>query len=274
VWFITGASRGLGLLLAQHALARGYRVAATSRTIGALTEQIGPANDRFLPLAMEVTEEASVAAAIQVTLEKFGEIDAVVNNAGYGQTGTAEETSDAEVRRNYEVNVFGVFHVLRHALPALRARRRGHVFNISSVGGFVGNFAGWGVYCSTKFALAGLTESLHADLAPFGIATTLVYPGYFRTNFLAQDSIAHPARPIAAYEAARASQRQHVEHINGQQPGDPAKAVDVLLDVYERGDAPLHLFLGSDGYQMAQHKLREVSQALTDNAAITKSTDY
>jgi NAD(P)-dependent dehydrogenase (short-subunit alcohol dehydrogenase family) len=273
VWFITGASRGFGLLLAQRALARGYRVAATSRTIDALAA-IGPAGDRFLPLAMEVTSEPSVAAAITATVQRFGAIDVVVNNAGYGQFGTVEEASDAEARRNFDVNVFGVLNVLRAALPTLREQRRGHVFNVSSIGGFVGGFSGWGIYCATKFALCGVTEALHADLAPFGIATTLVYPGYFRTSFLDGGSMAHPARPIEAYTAARASQRQHAEAINGQQPGDPVKAVDAMLDVYERGAAPLHLFLGSDAYAMAETKLAELRAALTANAAVTRSTDF
>lgn len=274
VWFITGASRGFGLLLAQRALARGYRVAATSRTIDALTASIGPASDRFLPLAMEVTSEPSVAAAVAATVQRFGGLDVVVNNAGYGQFGTLEETSDAEARRNFDVNVFGVLNVLRATLPTLREQRSGHVFNISSIGGFVAGFSGWGIYCATKFALSGLTEALHVDLAPFGVATTLVYPGYFRTSFLAEGSLAHPARPIAAYAAARASQRQHADAINGNQPGDPVRAVDVMLDVYERGDAPLHLFLGSDAYARAEAKLAEVSRALAANATLTRSTDF
>jgi NAD(P)-dependent dehydrogenase (short-subunit alcohol dehydrogenase family) len=274
VWFITGASRGFGLVLAQHALARGYRVAATSRTVDALTASMGAASDRFLPLAMEVTREASVAAAVATTLQTFGSLDVVVNNAGYGQLGTIEETSDAEARRNFDVNVFGALNVLRAALPTLRAQRRGHVFNISSIGGFVGGFSGWGIYCASKFALAGLTEAVHADLAAFDITTTLVYPGYFRTDFLSPASVAQPARPIAAYAAARDSQRRHTDEIAGQQPGDPAKAVDVLIDVYERGNAPLHLFLGSDALELAEGKLGEVARALADHAAISRSTDF
>jgi NAD(P)-dependent dehydrogenase (short-subunit alcohol dehydrogenase family) len=169
VWFITGSSKGLGLVLAQQLLARGYRVAATSRSVPDLVRKHGDASPRFLPLAMEVTDEASVRRAVSATLSHFGGLDVVVNNAGYGQFGTIEEVSDAEVRRNYEVNVFGALNVLRATVPHLREQRSGHVFNISSSGGFVGGFSGWGIYCSTKFALSGITEALHADLAPFGV---------------------------------------------------------------------------------------------------------
>lgn len=274
VWFITGASRGFGQVLAQHALARGHRVAATSRTRDALLTAIGPASAHFLPLAMDVTDEASVHAAVTATLQQLGALDVVVNNAGYGQLGTAEEATDAEARGNFDVNVFGVLNVLRAALPTLREQRRGHVFNISSIGGLVGDFSGWAIYCATKFALAGLTESLHADLAPFGIATTIVYPGYFRTNFLDAGSLVHPAHPIAAYASARDSHRQHAEAINGNQPGDPRKAADAILDTAALPDPPLHLVLGSDAYAMAEHKLAELSRALAASADVTRGTDF
>ena len=274
VWFITGASKGLGLLLAKQLLARGYRVAATSRTVDALIAELGPASPRFLPVAMEIAEERSVAEAARATLAHFGTIDVVVNNAGYGQFGTPEEVTADEARRNFDVNVFGVLNVLRATLPHLREQRRGHVFNISSIGGFVGGFSGWGIYCATKFALSGITEALRADLAPFGVGVTLVYPGYFRTEFLAGGSMARPSRPIAAYEAARASERDHADQINGNQPGDPAKAMRALIDVYEARTAPLHLFLGSDAVQMAQAKLAEVGAALTELDAVSRATDF
>jgi len=274
VWFITGASKGLGLLLAQQLLARGHRVAATSRHIDALVAKVGAPSDRFLPLAMQITDEASVGAAVTATLAHFGALDVVVNNAGYGQFGTVEEVSDAEARRNYDVNVFGTLNVVRAATPHLREQRTGHVFNISSIGGFVGGFSGFGIYCSTKFAVAGLTEGLRADLAPLGVNVTLVYPGYFRTEFLTSDSLQHPARPIAAYADARASQTQHTEHINGAQPGDPARAVAAMIDLYERGEAPLHLFLGSDAVHMAEAKLAAVTAEIEALRAVSVATDF
>jgi NAD(P)-dependent dehydrogenase (short-subunit alcohol dehydrogenase family) len=274
VWFVTGASKGLGAELVKELLASGYRVAATSRSQADLTGALGAKSERFLPLEVDLVDEASVGRAVQTTLEHFGSLDVVVNNAGYGQLGTVEETSDAEVRRNFDVNVFGLMNVLRATLPRLRDQRRGHVFNISSIGGFVGAFSGWGSYLTTKFAVSGLSESLHADLLPFGVKVTLVYPGYFRTNFLGKDSVARPARPIAAYEAARASETQHLDSIHGNQPGDPQKLAAALIAAYELTSPPLHLFLGTDAVSMAEAKLAEVKKAIAEHRALSESTDY
>lgn len=274
VWFITGASKGIGLILAQQLLSRGYRVAATSRNVAELTRLIGEPSERFLPLAMQLTDEASVGKAVTNAIKHFGALDVVVNNAGYGQFGTVEEVSDEEARRNYDVNVFGTLNVLRATLPQLREQRSGHVFNISSIGGLVGGFSGWGIYCSTKFALAGLTEALHADLAPLGVKVTLVYPGYFRTEFLSADSMALPARRIAAYTAARASEAEHSGTINGAQPGDPVKAAQAIIDIHERPSAPLHLLLGSDAVALAETKLGAVQKDLTDQRALSVATDF
>lgn len=274
VWFVTGASKGLGLILVQRLLARGFRVAATSRNVADLVAHVGARDARFLPLAMELTSEASVAAAIAATTAHFGALDVVVNNAGFGQLGTVEEVTDVEARRNYDVNVFGVLNVLRAALPTLRAQRSGHVFNVSSIGGLVGGFSGWGIYCSTKFALAGLTEALHADLAPFDVKVTLVYPGYFRTEFLSAGSVGRPSQPIDAYAAARASETQHLSSIHGAQPGDPAKAADALIEVYQRANPPLHLLLGSDAVARAEAKLGQVQHDLDALRAVSVSTDF
>jgi len=274
VWFVTGASKGLGLVLVQRLLARGYRVAATSRSVEELSRRVNAESSRFLPLRMDITDEDSVAQAVAATITHFGALDVVVNNAGYGQFGTVEEVTDTEARRNYDVNVFGALNVLRAALPRLRAQRSGHLFNISSIGGLVGGFSGWGIYCSTKFALAGLTEALHADLTPFGIKVTLVYPGYFRTEFLTADSLVRPSKRIDAYAAARASEAQHTDQINGAQPGDPVKAADALIDVYERPTAPLHLLLGSDAVGLAEAKLGQVRDELVALRALSVGTDF
>ena len=274
VWFVTGASKGLGLYLTRALLARGYRVAGTSRNLDELAQAVNAPRERFLPLAMELADEASVGKAVSATLAHFGALDVVVNNAGYGQFGTLEEVSDAEARRNYDVNVFGLLNVLRATLPHLREQRSGHVFNISSIGGLVGNFSGWGVYISTKFAVSGLTESLHGDLEPFGVKVTLVYPGYFRTEFLTSGSLVRPSRRIEAYTAARASEAHHIEQINGTQPGDPAKAATALIDVYERPFAPLHLLLGSDAVKMAGAKIGQLQKEIAALRAVSVATDF
>ena len=274
VWFVTGASKGLGLILATRLLAKGFRVAATSRSRAELVAALGQKSERFLPLETNIVDEAAAQRAVDETRAHFGALDVVVNNAGYGQLGTVEEVSDAEARRNFDVNVFGTLNVLRAALPHLRAQRSGHVFNVSSVGGYVGAFTGFGVYCATKFAVAGLTESLHADLASLGVHVTLVYPGYFRTSFLAQGSIAKPSHPIAEYAGARASEAQHFASIDGNQPGDPEKLADALMTAYELAAPPLHLFLGTDAVTMAEAKQKQVTAEIAEQRALSISTDF
>src|SRR5262249_38640327 len=199
VWFVTGASKGLGLALVRRLLERGYRVAATSRSLAALTRELGDVSDRFLPLEVDLSDARSLARAVDSVISKFGALDVVVNNAGYGQFGTVEEVSDAEARRNFDVNVFGLLNVLRATLPQLRAQRSGHMFNISSIGGFSGEFSGWGIYCATKFAVAGLTEALRAGLAALGGRGTAVDPGVVRAEVLSPGLRVGPATPHADF---------------------------------------------------------------------------
>lgn len=272
VWFVTGASKGIGLILTKKLLEQGHQVAATTRDVSALSKSISAPAAQFLPLEVNLTDEKSVEAAVKKTIERFGRIDTLVNNAGYGQAGTAEEVTDEEARRNFDVNVFGLLNVQRAVLPSMRKERSGHVFNISSVGGFVGSFSGWGVYCATKFAVSGITESLHADVQDLGIKVTLVYPGYFRTNFLDQDSMMKPSRPIEDYTSARKSIGQHEDAINGNQPGDPEKLAQVLMNFSNQTEAPLHLFLGADALEAAQNKLKDLALEVERTKAVSIST--
>lgn len=274
VWFVTGASKGLGLILVQKLLAQGYSVAATSRDINSLIKEVSAASDQFLPLEMDLVTESSVQDAVAKTISHFKTIDVVVNNAGYGQIGTLEELSDEESRRNFDVNVFGLLNVIRSTMPHFRANRSGHFFNISSIGGYHGGFPGWGIYCSTKFAVSGLTEGLRAEAKAFGVNVTLVYPGYFRTSFLSADSMGLPKNPIAEYEEARQSVLSHQNEINGNQPGDPEKAVAALIQISKEQNPPLHLFLGEDAYNMANAKIEEVEADLEAWKAMTVATNF
>lgn len=268
VWFVTGASKGLGLTIAKRLLAAGYKVAATSRTADALIKAVGTDYaDHFLPLEVSLTDEHSVKQGIAATLKKFGTIDVVVNNAGYGQMGTLEELTDQEARQNFDINVFGSLNVIRNVMSHFREKGAGRIYNISSIAGYTGNFGGWGIYCSSKFAVAGFTESLAAEAKEFGVYATVVYPGYFRTEFLSQDSLAVPAHPIEAYKAARASQEAHQKEIAGNQSGDPAKASDLLIKIAEEPTAPLHLFLGADAYALADQKIAFIQQDLAGRKA-------
>jgi len=273
VWFVTGASKGLGLSLVKRLLKEGYNVAATSRTIEALEKEIG-AFSSFLPLEVNIADEKSVSNAIAKTLETFGGIDVVVNNAGYGQLGTLEELSDREARENFEANVFGLLNVIRNVMPHLREKKSGHIINISSIAGFLGAFPGWGIYNATKFAVAGLTEAFSAEAASLGIKATIVYPGYFKTNFLLQGSLRLAEHPIADYIEARNLEEIHDTQIIGNQPGDPEKAALALIQLAENEQPPLHFFMGSDSFAMAGSKIQLLQNALNENEALSKSTDF
>lgn len=274
VWFITGASKGLGLELAKKLLAEGFKVAATSRNEASLVTALGSSSENFLPLEMDLIDEKSVKNAIDKTLNHFKTIDVLVNNAGYGLLGALEELTDAEARKNYEVNVFGLLNVIRHTMPILRGNQSGHIFNISSVGGYYGEFPGWGIYCSTKFAVAGLTESLAAEIKPFGVHATIVYPGYFRTDFLKDSSLLLPENPIEEYKEVRQSENAHKEGINGNQPGDPVKLAEALIKVSQDQNPPLHLFLGEDAFNMANQKIASVQGELGQWKEVSVGTNF
>ncbi|GAB3909485.1 SDR family NAD(P)-dependent oxidoreductase [Larkinella knui] len=274
VWFVTGASKGLGLSLVKQVLHAGYSVAATSRNLDDLRRAVGPANDRFLPLAVDLKTESSVAEAISKTIDQFGKIDVVVNNAGYGLLGSIEELSDEESRENFDINVFGSLNVIRQVMPYLREQKSGHIINISSIAGFTGAFPGFGIYCATKFAVEGFSESLAAEAKPLGINVTVVEPGYFRTDFLTSGSLGVPKKQIDAYKDVRDSQQVHQNQINGNQPGDPEKAVAALIRIASEANPPLHLFLGQDSYDMAYQKINAVQNDLESWKDVTVSTGF
>lgn len=273
VWFVTGASKGLGMQLVKKLLASNYRVAATSRSALSLIKELGKASDNFLPLEMNLTDNEDVKAAITACVNHFGQIDVVVNNAGYALIGTLEELSEQEVKSNFEVNVFGSLNVIRNVAPIFRNQQSGHIFNISSIGGYIGSFPGFGIYCSTKFAVAGFTEALAEEMKAFKVHTTLVYPGYFRTNFLSQGSVQTASSPISAYEAAREMENAHLKEINGNQPNDPEKAAEVLIALSKEENPPVHFFMGKDAYLYANQKIALIQTAMEEHEALANSTD-
>jgi NAD(P)-dependent dehydrogenase (short-subunit alcohol dehydrogenase family) len=274
VWFVTGASKGLGLSLVKKLLKGGYNVAATSRNMKDLVTSIGATTASFLPLSVDLTNEKDVDGAIQQTVKHFGALDVIVNNAGYGLAGALEELTDAEARANFEVNVFGSLNVIRKALPHLRKQNSGHIFNVSSIGGFIGTFPGFGIYCATKFAVQGFSESLSEEVKPFGIGVTIVSPGYFRTSFLEPTSLSVPVNPIADYELVREVQSVHQNQYNGNQMGDPDKAADVMIDVAEADQAPLHLFLGQDAYDLADKKIEAIKKDMVSVEDLATATAF
>ena len=272
-WFITGASKGFGLELVRQLLAKGENVAATSRNKKELENQI-EASENFLALQMDLTNESDVERSISEAVTKFGSLDVVINNAGYGLLGAVEELSDAETRQNFEVNVFGSLNVIRKALPQMRDQNSGHIFNIASIGGYLGDFPGFGIYCATKFTVVGFTEALAMEVRDFNIKVTAVLPGYFRTNFLNSGSLITPENELDAYKSTRESQQFHQNQMNNNQPGDPVKGVKTIIDTVYAENPPVHLFLGSDAYKLANEKAGGMLKELADWKDVTVATDF
>jgi len=273
VWFITGASKGLGLSLAKKLLNEGEKVVATSRSLDDLKSTIGE-HENFLPLLLNLTDEKNVGEGIDKAVNHFGKIDVIVNNAGYGLLGALEELSDEEARMNFEVNVFGSLNVIRKAMPYLREQKSGHIFNVASIGGFNGDFPGFGIYCATKFAVHGFSESLGAEVKDFGIKVTVVSPGYFRTNFLNDSSLNTPKNAIQEYAKVRESEALHESGINGNQPGDPEKAALAFIKTANLENPPMHLFLGEDAYAMATAKMEAVKKDLASVKEFATATGF
>jgi NAD(P)-dependent dehydrogenase (short-subunit alcohol dehydrogenase family) len=271
-WFITGASRGFGARVAELALAQGDNVVATARNPRSAIERLGePAN--LLALALDVTNEAQAKVAADTAIERFGRIDVLLNNAGFGLVGAVEEATGEEVEKLYRTNVFGLLAVTRAVLPAMRQARSGRIFNISSIGGYRGS-PGFGVYCSTKFALEGLSEALHGELAPLGIHVTVIEPGFFRTDFLDASSLSVSARPIADYAGTAGAVRTRATDLNHAQPGDPDKLARVVVDFADAPNPPLRLPLGSDTVAAIEAKHASDSAILAAWRAVSISTDF
>jgi NAD(P)-dependent dehydrogenase (short-subunit alcohol dehydrogenase family) len=272
IWFITGASRGIGALIAEAALADGNAVVAAGRNAAAIVERFGE-SAALLPVALDVTDEEQAKAAVQAAIEKFGRIDVLVNNAGFGLLGAVEESSDKDVRRMYDTNVFGLLNVTRAVLPTMRANRSGHVVNISSVGGYRAA-AGFGVYSSTKFAVEGITEALHAELKPLGIHATVVEPGYFRTDFLDASSLLVAPDIIEDYDETSGAVRRKAVQINHNQPGDPKKLADAMINLADAANPPLRLPLGTDTLAAIAAKNAYVTQETEAWKDLAASTDF
>ena len=272
VWFITGASRGFGLLIARDALARGDAVVAAVRNPQSIVETLG-VHPMLLAVQLDVTREAAAMAAVRAAVERFGRIDVLVNNAGYGILGAVEEASADEVRRNYETNVFGLLHVTRAVLPVMRKQHSGHVMNISSVGGYSA-YQGWGIYSSTKFAVEGLSEAMALELAPLGVHVTVVEPGFFRTDFLDASSLSETAARIDDYQDTVGAMRIFAAGVNHQQPGDPEKLSKALLQLADSARPPLRLHLGSDTVARVREKNRFVEQEMAVWLELSLSTDF
>ncbi len=268
---VTGASSGFGQALAREALARGHRVVGTVRSDAALEafEALDPvlAHGRLL----DVTDFDAIDRLVAEVEENVGPVDVLVNNAGYGHEGVLEESPLEDMRRQFEVNVFGPVAMIKAVLPGMRRRRRGHIVNITSMGGFI-TMPGIAYYCGSKFALEGISDALAKEVAPLGIAVTAVAPGSFRTDWAGRSMVRSP-RSIRDYDALFDPVREARLQRSGKQPGDPAKAARAMLGVIESDSPPTHLLLGSDALELVRARLAGLAAGMAEQEALTRSTD-
>jgi NAD(P)-dependent dehydrogenase (short-subunit alcohol dehydrogenase family) len=270
-WFITGTSSGFGRAFADHALEQGHNVVATARRVSSLDDIVAKAPERALALALDVTSTTDTQAAVDAAVTRFGRIDVLINNAGYGVVGAFEETPDDELRMLMETNFFGAMNVTRAALPILRAQRSGAIVNISSLGGQL-SFAGFSAYSAAKFALEGASEALAQEMKPFGMKVLIVEPGQFRTN-LAGPSMRHMPR-MDVYSDAVGGTRQFAHDMHGTQPGDPLKAAAAIETALQASETPLRLQLGADAIDAVRGHSTMLLKDLTTWEALARDTAF
>ncbi len=271
-FLITGASSGFGLAFAVAALTAGHTVVGTVRSEEALQAFEARAPGRAHAVILDVTDFAAIDPAVARIRQTHGPIDVLVNNAGYGHEGTLEESELDEMRRQFDVNVFGAVAMIKAVLPGMRKRRAGHILNLTSMGGYI-TMPGIAYYCGSKFALEGISDTLAKEVAPFGIKVTAIAPGSFRTDWAGR-SMVRSGRSIADYDAIMDPVRQARQAKNGRQAGDPAKAAQALLKVVEARDPPAHLLLGTDALQLVRGKLAALSEEIAAWEAVSSSTDF
>jgi len=271
-WLITGSSTGFGRLLAEEVLKAGENVVATARKVEQVVDLEHKYPSQALALPLDVTKQEQVDSAVTQTLERFGRVDVLVNNAGYGVTGAIEEVSDAELEPMYEANVFGLLRVTRAFLPQFRKQRSGHILNLSSIGGLAAS-PGWGLYQSTKFAVEGLSEALAQEVAPLGIRVTIIEPGPFRTDFLGRSGV-EAAKRIEDYSSTADNARRYRSDQHGRQPGDPLKAVQAMIEVVNSSNPPLRLLLGAGALKRVRQKMEAWQKEMAAWEPVTVGADF
>ncbi|UTV53214.1 oxidoreductase [Burkholderia arboris] len=272
VWFVTGSSSGLGRELAEQALARGWRVVLAVRQPDAVASLAGRYPDTAMTVRLDVTDPASIADAVAAAQARFGHIDVLVNAAGYGYLAAIEEGEDQAIRAQFETNVFGLLAVTRAVLPGMRARRCGRVVNFSSLGGLVA-FAATGYYHATKFAVEALSESLSHEVAPLGIAVTIVEPGAFRTEWAGRSMVAS-GTVIDDYAPTAGKRRAATRAVSGHQPGDPVKGAAAVIAALESNAPPLRLLLGKAALDVALERLDALRTNFEAWRDLTEGTDF
>ncbi|GAA0449538.1 MULTISPECIES: oxidoreductase [Sphingomonas] len=272
VWFITGCSTGFGRELATRVLERGWGAVVTARNRDSVADLVEGREDRALALALDVTDQAQITRAVAAAEDKFGRIDVLVNNAGYGYQSSIEEGEEAEIRAQFDANVFGLFALTRAVLPILRAQRSGRILNITSVAGLIG-FPASGYYAASKHAVEGWSDTLRAEVAPLGIHVTCIEPGPFRTDWAGRSLRQTPSR-IADYAETAGKRMDDTRGVSGTQAGDPARAADAMIALSEQPDPPRHLVLGRFGHEAVVARLKERLAEIERYRDISLATDF
>src|SRR5215831_4986999 len=271
-WFITGCSSCFGRQLTKVVLARGYCAVVTARNAKQVEDLVAGYEDRTLALQLDVTEPAQAAESVRHAEEHFGGIDVLVNNAGIGYFAAVEESEEKEIHRILDINFFGLAKMTHAVLPGMRKRRRGHVINLSSIAGLAA-FPSLGYYCASKFAVEGLSECLAMEVGPLGIKVTLVEPSGFRTNW-AGTSANEASVEIADYASTAGATRRSLRELSGKQPGDPVRAANAIVQVFESPNPPLHLLLGRDALRMGREKLEALRRDFDAWQETTLGADF
>jgi NADP-dependent 3-hydroxy acid dehydrogenase YdfG len=272
VWFITGCSTGFGQALAQQVVQRGWRLVATARDKARVAELATNAEDRVLVLDLDVCDNQQVQAATEAALKRFGRIDVLVNNAGYGYQSSIEEGVEADIRAQFDANVFGLFAMTRAVLPTMRAQRSGHVINITSVAGLIG-YPGSGYYAASKHAVEGFSDALNAEVKPLGIAVTCVEPGPFRTDWAGR-SLHQTPSTIEDYRDTAAKRMATTRDSSGTQKGDPVRAGEAMIALTQMDTPPRHLVLGSWGHDAVLTDRRARLEEIESTREMSHGADF
>ena len=272
VWLITGCSTGLGRALAERVLAQGLRAIVTARDTSKVADIVDGAADRAMSLALDVTNAEQVATVVAKANERFGRIDVLVNNAGYGYQSTIEEGEEAEIRAQFETNVFGLFAITQAVLPIMRAQRGGNIINVTSVAGLIG-FPGSGYYAASKHAIEGWSDALRAEVEPLGVGVTCVEPGPFRTDWAGR-SLRQTANKISDYAETAGKRLSGTRETSGAQKGDPERAGDAIIAITRQAKAPRHLVLGAWGYDAVNQRLQDRVHEIKEQRELSLSADF
>jgi NAD(P)-dependent dehydrogenase (short-subunit alcohol dehydrogenase family) len=273
VWFITGASRGMGVQFAKAALAAGYAVVASGRDTGRVSQAVGQSND-LLAVKLDVTSRADAAAAVQAAVDRFGRIDVLVNNAASFYAGYFEELTPEQFDRQLAASLIGPMNVTRAVLPVMRKQRSGHIISISSSAGLAAGFEFVSAYAASKFGLEGWMESLHAEVAPFGITTTIVNPGFFRTELLTEQSTNYAEPSITDYDERRGPLLEYWKAQNGKQSGDPAKLARALMTIASQEPPPRRFIAGADAIATAEQKIADLKAQIEAHRELSTSLAF